>query len=215
MSEDIYEIKKTPKQKEAVRLIASNTTTLLEGGGRSGKTFIACYAIIIRALKYPGSRHLIARFRFSHAIIAICHDTMPKVLKALGLEERVHLNKKFYFYSFPNGSEIWIGGLDDQKRLEKILGNEYATIFLNEASQISFDGYEITITRLNPPQGVKGKMLIDYNPPSMTHWGYLMFYDRRFPDGRPLPKEDFVKIFFIFVFPYLKITLMLILIANA
>jgi len=189
-----FSIKKTPKQKEAIRLISHNTTTLLEGGGRSGKTFIALYAKILRAIKYPGTHHLAARFRFSHAKVAICHQTMPVLLKTLGLTGRVHLNKSEWFYEFPNESKLWVGGLDDKDRLEKILGNEYASIFLNEASQISYDGYEIILTRLNPPQGVKGKIIIDYNPPSIAHWGYKIFHDRQFPDGRPVPADDFKKI---------------------
>lgn len=189
-----FGIKKTPKQKEAVRLIVDNTNTLLEGGGRSGKTFIALYAILLRALRYPESHHLVARFRFSHAKMAICHQTMPVLLKVLGLTGRIRLNKSDWFYECPNGSKIWVGGLDDKDRLEKILGNEYATIFLNEASQISYEGFEYIITRLNPPKGVKGKVLIDYNPPSISHWGYLIFHKRQFPDGRPVPDDDFVKI---------------------
>ena len=36
------------------------------------------------------------------------------------------------YFSLENKSEIWIGGLDDKERVEKILGKEYATIFLNE-----------------------------------------------------------------------------------
>jgi len=189
-----YSITKTEKQKEAVRLIAANTTTLLEGGGRSGKTVIALYVIILRAIKNPGSHHLVSRFRFSHAKIAICHQSMPFLIKTLGLTGRVHLNKSEWFYEFPNESRIWIGGLDDKDRLEKILGNEYATIFLNEASQISYEGYEFIMTRLNPPKGVKGKVMIDYNPPSIAHWGYLMFHKGEFPDGRPVPEKVFAKI---------------------
>lgn len=189
-----FRVKKTEKQSEAIRLIATNTTSLLEGGGRSGKTFITLYAIILRALRYSSTRHLVARFRFSHVKTAICHDTMPVLLRILGLEGRVNLNRSEWFYECPNGSTIWIGGLDDKDRLEKILGNEYATIFLNEASQISFEAYEYIITRLNPPPGVKGKIIIDYNPPSIRHWGYMMFHKRQFPDGRPVPDDDFGKI---------------------
>lgn len=119
---------------------------------------------------------------------------MPGVLKALGITGRVKLNKSDWFYEFPNGSSIWIGGLDDKDRLEKILGNEYATIFLNEASQISYEAYEFVVTRLNPGKGIHGKIIIDYNPPSISHWGYLIFHKRQFPDGRPVPDDDFVKI---------------------
>lgn len=189
-----YSITKNEKQKEAVRLIADNTTTLLEGGGRSGKTVIALYVEVIRAIKYPGSHHLVTRFRFSHAKMAICHQSMPWLIKKLGLTGRVSLNKSEWFYEFPNESRIWIGGLDDKDRLEKILGNEYATIFLNESSQISYEGYEFIMTRLNPPKGIKGKIIIDYNPPSIAHWGYLMFHKREFPDGRPVPDGDYAKI---------------------
>lgn len=183
-------ISKTDKQIDAVRKIGQNTYTLLEGGSRSGKTFIALYVIIVRALKSK-SDHLVVRFRFSHAKQAICYQTMPKVLEAMGLIGLVHLNKSDWFYTLPNGSTIWVGGLDDKERSEKILGNEYATIFLNEASQISYDSYEIVSTRLNPPKGVAGRIMIDYNPPSIHHWGYKMFHQRIFPDGRSLPEGDF------------------------
>lgn len=189
-----FGIKPTPKQVEAISLIAKYSTILLEGGSRSGKTFIICYVYVLRALKYPGSRQLMTRFRLSHAVLAICHETMPDVLKLLGISERVYLNRSLWYYKFPNGSTIWIGGLDDKKRLENILGREYMSIFLNEASQISYEAYEMLITRLNPPEGAKGKFIIDYNPPSISHWGYLMFHKREFPDGRPLPDNDFVKI---------------------
>ena len=190
-----YKINKTLKQEKAVKLVAKNIATLLEGGGRSGKTFIALYIIIVRCLKYPMSRHLIARFRFSHAKQAICYDTMPKVLKECGLRGKVKLNKSDWFYEFENGSTIWVCGLDDKERTEKILGNEYITIFLNEASQISYEAYEIIVTRLNAGQSTaKAKVLIDYNPPSIQHWGYKMFHKGKFPDGRDLPKTGYAKI---------------------
>ena len=195
MSQDtIVRVNKTEKQKEAVRLMVAYMTILLEGGGRSGKTFIALYVLVLRAIKNPGSRHLIARFRFNHAKQAICYDTMPKVLELMGISKIVSLNKTDWFYEFDNGSSIWVGGLDDKERTEKILGNEYASIFLNEASQLSFSVYEILLTRLNPPKGMKPLVLIDYNPPTVHHWGYLMFHERRYPDGRPVSKDDFVVI---------------------
>ncbi len=36
------------------------------------------------------------------------------------------------FFELTNTSRIWVGGLDDNERVEKILGLEYASIFLNE-----------------------------------------------------------------------------------
>lgn len=183
--------KKTEKQKEATRLMSKQTTTLLEGGGRSGKTFITLRNIMVRALRYPKSDHLVCRFRFNHAKQSICFQTMPKVIESLGLSGYVGLNRTDWIYSLPNKATIWIGGLDDKERTEKILGLEYATIYLNEASQISYDSYEIIRTRLNPPKGVPARMWLDYNPPSIQHWGFKIFHNRRFPSGIEVPEDDF------------------------
>jgi phage terminase large subunit-like protein len=95
-------------------------------------------------------------------------------------------NKADWFLEADNGSTYWIAGLDDKERIEKILGNEYATIHINEGSQISYDGYETLKTRLNAPKPVKGKILIDYNPPSVKHWGYQIFHERKDPITKQL-----------------------------
>jgi hypothetical protein len=54
---------------------------LLVGGSRSGKTFIIIYHQLLMAEKYPGSRHLIARYRFNHAKNSIWLDTLKKVMR--------------------------------------------------------------------------------------------------------------------------------------
>jgi len=185
--------KLTEKQILAARLLASHTHVLLEGGSRSGKTFLACRALIKRAVQMR-SDHLITRFRFSHAKQAICYQTFPDALRSVGLDGKVKLNKTDWFYEFTNGSTIWIGGLDDKERTEKILGNEYSTIFENEASQIGFDSHETLMTRLNPEQGMRALNIIDYNPPSVHHWGYSIFHKGTFPDGRPVPPELYAAI---------------------
>lgn len=119
---------------------------------------------------------------------------MPEVIESIGMTGKIKLNKTDWFYEFPNGSTAWVAGLDDKERTEKILGNEYATIFENEASQLSFDSHETLTTRLNPPQGMRGLNIIDYNPPSIHHWGYSIFHKRVFPDGRPVPDDDYARV---------------------
>lgn len=183
---------KTAKQKEAIQKIKAHTNILLEGGSRSGKTFIALFAVLYRASKVPNSRHLIVRYRFAHARMSICQQTMPSLLEATGMKNGLSLSKSDWTYTLANGSRIWVDGLDDKERTEKILGNEFDTIFINEGSQISYDSYEILKTRLNPLKTIRGKMIIDYNPPSVHHWGYKIFHQRKFPDGRPVPENDYV-----------------------
>src|SRR5512139_1634141 len=72
----------TAKQIEARRLISGpQTHTLLVGGSRSGKTFLAVRTICARAIAAPDSRHAILRFRFNAAKQSIAMDTLPKVMK--------------------------------------------------------------------------------------------------------------------------------------
>jgi len=163
---------------------------LVEGGGRSGKTIQIVKYIFARALKHKNTDHLIGRLRFAHAKQSICYQTVPKLQELMGVNLNKYLNKTDWFYNI-EGSKIWIGGFDDRERTDKILGNEYATIFFNEASQLSYDTIETVSTRLNPPQGVTGKRLYDLNPPSRSHWAYKVFHERKFPDGRPVPENDY------------------------
>ena len=181
----------TPKQAELWQLFPTANTILAEGGGRSGKTVCIMSYIVSRALKWPETDHLIGRFRFAHIKQSICFQTMLQLSKLDGINYNLYLNKSEWIYTFPNGSRLWIAGFDDRERTDKILGNEYATIYFNEASQISYDTVETVSTRLNPPKGIPGKRIFDYNPPSITHYGFLIFHKRQFPDGRPVPENDF------------------------
>lgn len=174
---------KTPKQKEAVRLMGGDAKyTLLYGGSRSGKSFIIIRQIFIRALKEGGSRHLLVRFAFNHAKQSLWHDTIPKVLKLCFPGLIPKYNQTDWFMELPNGSQIWLGGLDDKQRTEKVLGNEYASIFINEASQISYSSYSILLTRLAQKTGLINRIYVDCNPPSTTHWIYKLFMLHVNPD---------------------------------
>jgi predicted phage terminase large subunit-like protein len=176
----------TPKQWEAQALLTSPARyALLVGGSRSGKTFLLCRAVVLRALKGPNSRHLIARKAFNAVKTSIWSDTMPKVLRLCFPGLNVKTNKADYFWEFDNGSQIWIGGLDEKERTEKILGTEYSTVYLNEASQIGWSSVEMIKTRLAqvaPP--LMQKMYVDCNPPLTSHWTHRIFVEKRDPDTR-------------------------------
>ncbi len=173
----------TDKQAEANRLLASDAGhVLLYGGARSGKTFLICRAIAIRALKAEASRHAIMRYRFNAAKQAIWHDTWPKMMRLCFPEVSYIPNKQDWFYELPNKSQVWIGGLDEKERTEKILGQEYATGFLNECSQISFQSRELVRTRVAQKTGLRPRMYYDENPPRVTHWTYRLFINKVHPE---------------------------------
>lgn len=183
----------TQKQVDALRVIGGpQTHIMLEGGSRSGKTFIALRAIAVRALASKGSRHAVLRFRFNHVKASVIHDTFPKMMGLCFPEVSYHIDKTDWFAEFPNGSQIWFGGLDEKERTEKILGQEYATIYLNESSQIPYSSVLITKTRLaqkcvyeddGETKPLRLKMLYDCNPPSTAHWSYKIFHKHVDPES--------------------------------
>lgn len=186
---EVIEFRRTPRQKEATSVLASAEEAGLFGGSRSGKTFIIVRSIVIRASRKK-SRHLIARWRFNHVKQSIWYDTLPKVMSLCFPDLQVVYNKSDWYILFPNGSEIWFGGVDDADRVEKILGNEYSTIYLNEVSQIGYEAVTMLQTRLAENSGLALRMWYDFNPPSKKHWSYLYFVEGIDPVTlKPLPAK--------------------------
>jgi phage terminase large subunit-like protein len=198
---------KLTERQQAAQSVVSGTPThcMLFGGGRSGKTFLTIRNIITRALKAPGSRHLVIRQHFNHCKQSIVLDTFPKVMRTAFPGLVAHLNKTDWFATLPNEAEIWFGGLDDGVAMEKILGKEFVTIYVNEASQVQWNGYQTLMTRLaqkteqvltqsdgNEVRGpMKLRMWSDCNPPSKAHWSYKVFKQKLNPDsGEPLPDPE-------------------------
>ncbi|WP_300562975.1 phage terminase large subunit [Companilactobacillus sp.] len=179
----------TTKQQQGRALLNGPATNImLRGGSRSGKTFLIVRNIIQRAINAPGGRHAIFRFRFNHAKTSIWADTLPKVLKLCFPDLAVTFNKTDFYVELANGSQVWIGGLDDKERVEKILGTEFVTIYVNESSQVSWASIEMLLSRLAQVVELAAeiaaatgrthlalKAYFDCNPPSKLHWSYVVF----------------------------------------
>lgn len=194
------EFELTDKQRIAVQLLCGSAQhVMLFGGSRSGKTFLLIRMIVMRALKAPESRHVVLRFRLGHIKSSIVKDTFPKVMARCFPDERYALNQSDLYATLRNGSEIWFGGLDDKDRVEKILGNEYATIYFNECSQIPWSSRNVAMTRLAQlvsqeaetsegvpwsPGPLKLRVYYDENPPDKGHWTYRLFRLKQDPETK-------------------------------
>lgn len=177
---------KTEKQREACNILNQYEHGLLYGGSRSGKTTIAVRNMVLRAIKRP-SRHLICRLHFNHVKQSVGMDTLPKVMKMCfpELKGKWRINRSDWFAEIPTQcggiSEIWLGGVDDKERIEKILGNEYSTIHINEASQVSHEAVTLLRTRLAENSGLKLRMYYDLNPSGKKHWTHQEFLEGFIP----------------------------------
>lgn len=73
------------------------------------------------------------------------------------------------FYRYPNGSRVWVAGLD---RPGKVLSSEKDVIVVNQAEELSQDDWETLSTRTTGRAGVlkPARLIGDCNPGPSTHW---------------------------------------------
>lgn len=173
------------------RIIRDKSRILAYGGSRSGKTFEFCRAIAVLAIRY-GGRYAIFRRYFNAVRSSVLNDTFPKMLELCFPALDYQVNRSLSEIYLPhNGAEIDFVGLDDDSRIEKILGREFAAIYFNECSEMAFSSIEVAATRLaqkrfDPQTGkqLRNRMFFDCNPPGKTHWTYRMFIEGVHPQSR-------------------------------
>jgi PBSX family phage terminase large subunit len=185
--------KPTRAQKNALALIKGGAKhILLFGGSRSGKTTVLVMAVVYRAARFAGSRHLICRLRAKDARSSVLRETLlPALANTLGAGGYSYYAQEGMIRFF-NGSEIWIGGLGDREQADKILGHEYNTIYFNEISQLSYAAVTTAYSRLAMRvPGCRNLFLYDCNPGSPLHWAYKIFVLKKtFLSGDPLEKPE-------------------------
>lgn len=184
--------KKNIAQIKAVKIIAASNAknVCIEGGSRAGKSFEIMREIIIRASKVSFSEHLICRETFNSAKRSIWLKTMPDVFRICFPNLAVDMKRSdgIYYAELPNGSKIYLAGLDDDKKLERLLGTEYSTLWFNESNQMSFQAVSKLKTRLAQKNGLTNKAYFDLNPTKTSSWVYQAFHQKVNPiDGEMLP----------------------------
>lgn len=182
----------TAKQEDlAAHILASKAKhSLIYGGSRSGKTFLYCWGIAQRAVKAEGSRHVVFRKHNVAVKQSVGMDTFRKVMSLAYPQVPYKWYEQDGYFKFSNGSEVWLAGLDDKERVEKVLGKEYSTLYFNEASEIPYQSYVLAQTRLaQKVERYDGKILplksyVDLNPTTRHHWTYRLYVDGIEPESQ-------------------------------
>lgn len=188
----------TPKQRLAFELLKDPGITRLQlyGGARAGKTVILVSALMSRAMFYPESPHLIARYSRTSAEATIWTQTVLPIAEKLesGGLARIYHSKDNLKIQLVNGSYVRVDGLEPS-RIDKVLSSEYATIFVNECREIPWSVLELLLTRLNctsvNDNGVQivPKLYCDENPGSKRSWPYIFFH-RKLNAATHVPVSD-------------------------
>jgi phage terminase large subunit len=99
-------------------------------------------------------------------------DVMRKVFPGYGYT----MNKRDWAIEFRKGvPQIWLCGVENTDRVEKVLGMGLNLIFLNEISQIGYKAFYTIMTRMAEKGVRKNKILLDANPPPRFHWSYKRY----------------------------------------
>jgi len=187
--------KKTTAQTNAVKLITASKAKniLFEGGSRAGKSFEIMREIVIRASLVPNSEHIICRETFNACKRSIWLKTMPDVFRIAfpNLPFKPQRSDGIYYAQLPNNSKIYIAGLDDDKKLERLLGTEYSTVWINETNQVSYNAVSKLKSRLAQKNKLIKKTYYDLNPTKTTSWVYIVFHQGINPiDGEAMSDTD-------------------------
>lgn len=191
-----FSLKLNPKQKEIAQSISNRALKyfLLYGGSRSGKSVFIFYYILVASIKYPGSKHLVARYSFANAKKTVWLQTMLPLLRPLETAGACEINITQGIVTFFNGSIIVLGGLKPDQ-INAVLGSEYATIWVNEANENVWSVIELLFSRLNDTSvdengiPIRVRFFSDLNPTSKKSWDHKFFIEKINPDESERHKE--------------------------
>ena len=147
---------------------AKTTTVINVGGARSGKSYAMAQLLIYKAVN-------------ENCQIAVTRKTMP-ALKMTALRLILNLLKEYNLFApacFNKTENMYQMGpsrfqffsLDDP---EKIKSSEFNYIWLEEATEFTYQDYGVLLTRLSAPiiNGKRNQIFLTLNPTDINSWIY-------------------------------------------
>lgn len=164
-------------------------TYLLVGGYGSGKSYHVAFKIILKLLEEK-RKALVVREVFD-TLEQSCYDLFCEILDDMGLlttdpsefrkrKNRVLALKSPLRFRFPNGSQIIFKGMDKPAKVKSI--NGVSIVWLEECSEIKYDGYKELLGRIRTPN-VSMHFILSCNPVGRDNWVYQHFFKKLNDDG--------------------------------
>ena len=162
---------------------------LLIGGYGSGKSYQIGFKIVLKLLEEK-RKALVIREVYD-TIQESCYDLLCEILDDMGLlttdpaEFRRKKNKVLALKSplkfrFPNGSQIIFKGMDKPEKVKSI--NGVSIVWLEECSEIKYEGYKELLGRIRTPN-VSMHFILSCNPIGRDNWVYRHFFVSLSDDG--------------------------------
>ena len=148
-------------------LKAQSKIILNIGGARSGKSYALAQLLIMKALNYPGLNIGITR-KTMPALKMTARRLILDLLSQYGLYQSANFNKTENYYQL-NKSRLQFFSLDDP---EKIKSSEFNYLWLEEATEFTYQDYLVLLTRLSAPtqEPLKNQIFLTLNPTDINCW---------------------------------------------
>ncbi|AUO14789.1 PBSX family phage terminase large subunit [Priestia megaterium] len=143
----------------------------LVGGYGSSKSYHVALKLMLKLLQEKRTA-LVVREVYE-TIRESCFSLLQEIAIELGLEGKVKFITSPMSVRFPNGSKIIFRGVDKPEKLKSI--NNVSLVWLEECSEIKYDGFKELLGRLRHPT-MKLHMLLSTNPVSTSNWCYKYFF---------------------------------------
>jgi phage terminase large subunit len=152
--------------KEAV--LCRDPECMVAGPADTGKTLALLWKLDAIASKYPNASIVICRKRLTDTYASVLQTFTKKILRGR-TSVRVYGGDKPQWFDYPNGSRIWVAGLD---KSGKVLSSEHDVVYVNQAEQISLSDWEYLTTRTTGRAGnvPYNQCIGDCNPAHPSHW---------------------------------------------
>ena len=156
---------------------------LLVGGYGSSKSYHIACKIIFKCLMEK--RKVLVVREVYDTLRESCYDLLVEILDELDLigqsAKKVHCTTSPLGIRFPNGSKIIFKGMDKPSKLKSI--NGVTIVWLEECSEIKYDGYKELLGRLRHPT-LPLHFIMSTNPVGTENWVYTHFFKRVDEEGR-------------------------------
>ncbi len=164
---------------------------IIDGPAETGKTLGALHKVDGLCWKYAGCQGAIVR-KTRADMAGTCLQTFETKVLMPGSPVKPYGGSSVQWYDYPNGSRIWVGGLDDPG---KVLSSERDFIYVNQAEELILDAWETMLTRVTGRAGhvPHPQLMGDCNPGPPSHWikerqkeGKLLLLESRHEDNPTL-----------------------------
>ncbi|MEK5070721.1 PBSX family phage terminase large subunit [Sporosarcina sp. FSL K6-1508] len=160
----------------------------LVGGYGSSKSYHVALKLILKLLSEKRTALVVREVYDTHRDSTF--SLLEEIINDLGLDHKIRCVSSPMQIRFPNGSKIIFKGMDKPAKLKSI--NNVSIVWIEECSEVKYDGFKELIGRLRHPT-LKLHMILSTNPVSKGNWSYKHFFKDEMNKFFVLDDEDLYK----------------------